>query len=300
MQCDYIGFHIPRYVENFVDVVRSYAPTKILSQSTCAPRFMTYGCALGVDRMSTAIAVSRREVHLGAHPVGIDCQQIDACVTHPSFSDKTECIRAEFKGKRVILSLERLDYVKGALEKLMAFESLLQNHPEFIGNVVLLNFITPAAPGMEVYEALRVEVDMLVGRINGRFSTLDWTPVRYFYRSISYEDVLTYYAISDIAWITPLRDGLNLVAKEYVATQGKLGGSGVLVLSEFAGVAVELHGALLSNPYDAKNMEETLYLALTLEHDDRTYRMSRMNAIVRNNDIHMWGQRFMDAVMKKQ
>ncbi|MBN1838678.1 MAG: glucosylglycerol-phosphate synthase [Campylobacterales bacterium] len=296
LQCDYIGFHIPRYVENFVDVVRSYAPTKILSQSTCAPRFMTYGCALGVDSMSDSIYVSRREVHLGAHPVGIDCDQIDRCVASPVFLRKTERIRAEFKGKRAILSLERLDYVKGALEKLMAFESLLQKHPEFIGNVVLLNCITPAASGMEVYEALRVEVDMLVGRINGRFSTLDWTPIRYFYRSIPYEDVLTYYAIADIAWITPLRDGLNLVAKEYVATQGKLGGSGVLVLSEFAGVAVELHGALLSNPYDAKNMEETLYLALTLEHDDRTYRMSRMNAIVRNNNVHVWGKRFMDAV----
>ena len=297
LQCDYVGFHIPRYVENFIDVVRSYAPTTILSQSTCAPRFMTYGCALGVDTMVESIRVSGREVHLGAHPVGIDCEQIDRLITKAAFLHKVERIRKEFVGKRAILSLERLDYVKGALEKLLAFETLLENHPEFIEKVVLLNFVTPAAPGMEVYEALRVEVDMLVGRINGRFSTLNWTPIRYFYRSIAYEDVLAYYAIADVAWITPLRDGLNLVAKEYVATQGKLGGAGVLVLSEFAGAAVELHGALLTNPYDAASMEEMLYLALTLEEDDRVYRMSRMNAIVRSNDVHTWGKGFMDAVI---
>jgi len=153
---------------------------------------------------------------------------------------------------------------------------------------------------MEVYESLRVDVDKMVGRINGRFSTLDWTPVRYFYRSIAYEDVIAYYGVADVAWITPLRDGLNLVAKEYVATQGNLGGKGVLVLSEFAGAAVELHGALLTNPYDPRSMEETLYLALTLGEDDRAYRMARMNAIVRSNDVHTWGEGFMNAVMHKR
>lgn len=300
LQCDYIGFHIPRYVENFVDVVQSFAPTKILSQTPCAPRFMTYGCALGVDKMTNSISVGGREVHLGAHPVGIDCAQIDILLKKLSVRHKIKSIRNEFVGKRAILSLERLDYVKGSLEKLLAFETLLENHPEFIGNLVLLNFVTPAAPGMEVYESLRVEVDKMVGRINGRFSTLDWTPVRYFYRSIPYEDVIAYYGVADVAWITPLRDGLNLVAKEYVAAQGNLGSKGVLVLSEFAGAAVELHGALLTNPYDAKSMEEVLYLALTLGEDDRAYRMSRMNAIVRSNDVHTWGEGFMDAVSPKK
>lgn len=300
LQCDYIGFHIPRYVENFVDVVQSFAPTTILSQTPCAPRFMTYGCALGVDRVTNSIRVGGKEVHLGAHPVGIDCAQIDLLLKKLAVRHKIESIRNEFVGKRAILSLERLDYVKGSLEKLLAFETLLENHPEFIGNLVLLNFVTPAATGMEVYEALRVDVDTMVGRINGRFSTLDWTPVRYFYRSLAYEDVIAYYGVADVAWITPLRDGLNLVAKEYVATQGNLGGKGVLVLSEFAGAAVELHGALLTNPYDAKSMEETLYLALTLGEDDRAYRMSRMNAIVRSNDVHTWGEGFMDAVMHKK
>jgi glucosylglycerol-phosphate synthase len=296
LQCDYVGFHIPRYVENFVDTVRSYAPTEKLSETPCAPRFLTYGCALGVDSVTDAIKVAGRSVHLGAHPVGIDCDQIAQLLQKPSMREKIASIRTELAGRKAILSLERLDYVKGSLEKLIAFETLLENHPELVGNVVLLNFLTPAAPGMEVYESLRVEVDQMVGRINGRFSTLDWTPVRYFYRSFPYEDVIAYYAVADIAWITPLRDGLNLVAKEYVATQGSEGGNGVLVLSEFAGAAVELHGALLTNPYDAADMEQKLHLALTLAPDDRSYRMSRMASIVRANDVRAWGDGFLQAV----
>ncbi len=296
LQCDYIGFHIPRYVENFVDAVRSYAPTEILDITPCAPRFLTYGCTLGVDSTTTGIRVAGRSVRLGAHPVGIDCDQIDRLLRKRSVRQKIKGIRAELGDRSAILSLERLDYVKGSLEKLLAFETLLEKHPELIGKVVLLNFVTPAAHGMEVYESLRVEVDQMVGRINGRFSTLDWTPIKYFYRSLPYEDVVAYYAVADIAWITPLRDGLNLVAKEYVATQGSVGGNGALVLSEFAGAAVELHGALLTNPYDAASMVQTLHFALTLAPDERTYRMSRLNAIVRTNDVRAWGDGFLRAV----
>ncbi|MES2407589.1 MAG: glucosylglycerol-phosphate synthase [Pseudomonadota bacterium] len=296
LQCDYIGFHIPRYVENFVDAVRSYAPTEITDTTPCAPRFLTYGCALGVDTATTGIEVAGRRVRLGAHPVGIDCDQIDHLLQKDSVRAKIDSIRAELGGRSAILSLERLDYVKGSLEKLLAFETLLEKHPELIGKVVLLNFVTPAAPGMEIYKSLRVKVDQMVGRINGRFSTIDWTPVRYFYRSLPYEDVLAYYAVADVAWITPLRDGLNLVAKEYVATQGSVGGNGALVLSEFAGAAVELHGALLTNPYDASSMEQALHLALTLAADDRAYRMSRLSAVVRANDVRSWGDGFLRAV----
>ena len=296
LQCDYIGFHIPRYVENFVDAVRSYAPTEILDTSPCAPRFLTYGCALGVDSATSGIKVAGRNIRLGAHPVGIDCDQIDHILQKPSVRRKIKSIRAELAGRSAILSLERLDYVKGSLEKLLAFEALLDKHPELAAKVVLLNFVTPAAQGMEVYQSLRVEVDQLVGRINGRFSTLDWTPVRYFYRSLPYEEVVAYYAVADVAWITPLRDGLNLVAKEYVATQGSVGGNGALVLSEFAGAAVELHGALLTNPYDATSMVQTLHSALTLASDDRAYRMSRLVSIVRTNDVRAWGETFLKAV----
>lgn len=296
LQCDYVGFHIPRYIENFVDAVRSYTPTEVIEQSPCAPRFITYGCALGVDAMTTVIDVGARRVTLGAHPVGIDVALIEKIVKKPAVQKKIERIGKLLDGVKGIVSIERLDYVKGSLEKLQAFERLLEEHPELIGGVTLLNIITPAAPGMEIYEALRTEVDRIVGRINGRFSTLEWTPVRYFYRSLPFEDVVAHYAACDVAWITPLRDGLNLVAKEFVATKRAIGTSGVLILSEFAGAAVELHGALLTNPYDANSMSKVLHQALTMGADEMAYRCQRMAAIVADNDVAHWGRDFVRAV----
>jgi glucosylglycerol-phosphate synthase len=296
LQCDYVGFHIPRYVENFVDAVRSFAPVDVLGTAACAPRFLTYGCALGVDTMTTAIEAGGRRVSLGAHPVGTDVGMIEATARTPEVERQAGAIRAYLGGATGIVSIERLDYVKGTLEKLQAFERLLEQHPEHIGKATLLNVITPAAPGMEIYESLRVEVDRTVGRINGRFSTLDWVPVRYFYRSLPFEEVIAHYAACDVAWITPLRDGLNLVAKEYVAAKRATGRSGVLILSEFAGAAVELHGALLTNPYDANAMTTALHQALTMGEDERAYRTGRMAMIAAEHDVARWGEGFLAAV----
>ncbi|MBU1565660.1 MAG: glucosylglycerol-phosphate synthase [Proteobacteria bacterium] len=296
LQCDYVGFHIPRYVENFVDAVRSYSPLDVLESISCAPAFVTYGCALGVDSMTSVIEVSGRRVALGAHPVGIDIELIAEIVMKPAVQKKISSIKKLLGGVKGIVSIERLDYVKGSLEKLQAFEHLLEDHPELHGGVTLLNIITPAAPGMEIYENLRVEVDQIVGRINGRFATIEWTPVHYFYRSLPYSEVIAHYVACDVAWITPLRDGLNLVAKEYVATKNVTETPGVLILSEFAGAAVELHGALLTNPYDANSMSKMLHQALTMGVDEITYRCQRMAAIVTENDVVHWGEKFMQAV----
>jgi len=296
LQCDYVGFHIPRYVENFVAAVRSYTPVDVLESVPCAPRFVTYGSALGVDAVTSAIEVGGTRVTLGAHPVGIDVELITQIVRKPAVQKKVARVKALLHGVKGIVSIERLDYVKGSLEKLQAFERLLEEHPELIGGVTLINIITPAAPGMEIYEALRIEVDRIVGRINGRFSTLEWTPVRYFYRSLPFDDVIAHYAACDVAWITPLRDGLNLVAKEFVATKTATDSAGVLILSEFAGAAVELHGALLTNPYDAYSMSRVLHQALTMGADEVLYRCQRMSAIVTENDVTRWGDDFMAAV----
>jgi glucosylglycerol-phosphate synthase len=296
LQCDYVGFHIPRYVENFVDAVRSFAPVDLCGSVPCAPRFLTYGCALGVDTMTTAIEAGGRRVSLGAHPVGTDAALIGRIVATPQVQVQANAIRDYLGGAAGIVSIERLDYVKGTLEKLEAFERLLETHPEHIGKVTLLNIITPAAPGMEIYESLRVEVDRTVGRINGRFSTLDWVPVRYFYRSLPFEEVIAHYVACDLAWITPLRDGLNLVAKEFIAAKKASGGTGVLILSEFAGAAVELHGALLTNPYEGHAMTSALHQALTMREDERAYRTARMAMIVAEHDVARWGDDFLAAV----
>lgn len=298
LQCDYVGFHIPRYVENFVDVVRTQADARVLGRVACAPAFRTFGCGLGVESVTTGIRVGEHEVGLGAHPVGIDVDLIEAILERPETRRKVAEIRAELNGRACVLSVERLDYVKGPLEKLQAFETFLEDHPEMHGKVVLVTICTPPAPGMKIYRQIREKVDQAVGRINGRFSQMDWQPVRYFFRSLPFEEVVALYAASDVAWITPLRDGLNMVAKEYIAASHAAGADGVLVLSEFAGAAVELHGAVLTNPYHTDSMAEHLHRALTLDRDERRARMRRLHEIVRANDVASWAAGFLEAAAR--
>ena len=143
-----------------------------------------------------------------------------------------ERLRAELAGVKLILSVERLDYTKGILEKLNAYERLLEENPELLGKVTLVSVCVPAAKEMTIYDELQGQIEQAVGRINGRFARIGWTPLQFFFRSLPFEEVSAWYAMADVMWITPLRDGLNLVAKEFVAAQGLLDGRGVLVLSE--------------------------------------------------------------------
>ncbi len=295
-QCDYVGFHIPRYAANFLDVLRSHAPVEVLETVECAPRFRVHGGALAIPRMPARVRTADREIHLGAHPVGVNTRAIRTILDDPARQAQVEAIRQRFRGLQLVLSVERLDYVKGPLQKLEAFESLLAAHPSLHGQVALLMVTTPPAPGMEVYEEVREAVDQVVGRINGRFGTLAWTPVHYLFRSLPFEDVIVYSAASDVAWITPLRDGLNLVAKEFVMAQHCVDGKGVLLLSEFAGAAVELHGALLTNPYDVEGMTRHLHEALHKPDEARALHIKRLAAIVERNDVDAWSREFLDAM----
>lgn len=293
LKCDYVGFHIPRYVENFVDVVRSNVFTQILETEFCAPTYLTYGCALGVEEVTRAIQTPSGVLRVGAHPVGIDNEKVQSIVDAPETHRLVDTLLEETKGRKVILSVERLDYVKGPIEKMLAYEKLLDMHPQWHGKVVMLNIVTPAAPGMEIYETTREQLDQVVGRINGRFSQMDWTPVRYFYRSFPFEELVSFYVAADIAWITPLRDGLNLVCKEYISAKSASGTRGVLVLSEFAGAAVELKGAVLTNPYDETNMIQSLLSALSLDEQEIAFRMQTLAQRVREYDVNVWGADFL-------
>lgn len=294
LQCDYIGFHIPRYVENFVDVARSLFPIKVEKKVNCAPRFMTYSTAMGIDRVTTAISTDQRDIRLGAVPVGINVKYIQDLFADGTMQQKVADMKNDLKGKRMILSAERLDYVKGPLEKILAFEQFLEEYPEFHGKVELVNICTPPAEGMKIYDVVKLELESAVGRINGKYSNLNWTPIRLFFRSIPFNEILTYYGAADIAWITPLRDGLNLVAKEYIAVQGQLpGDKGVLILSEFAGAAVELSYPILTNPYDPKTLKEGLLQALLMKSEEKNMRMDRLNEQVTHYDIVYWGDYFM-------
>jgi glucosylglycerol-phosphate synthase len=295
-QCDYVGFHIPRYVANFVDVLQSHVPVKVLKTVPCAPRFRVHGMALALTEMPTLVRAGGREVRMGAHPVGVNVRAIRDILETPEARSQCERIRERFAGTKLVLSVERLDYVKGPLQKLEALEALLDAHEELRGAVTLVMVTTPPAPGMEVYDEIRGAVDAVVGRINGRFGTLDWAPVHYLYRSLPFEDVITYSAAADVAWITPLRDGLNLVAKEYVVAQTAVDGAGVLLLSEFAGAAAELHGALLTNPYDIEGLSDGLYRALKLPEEERRQRLVRLSRVVERYDVAAWSRDFLRAL----
>jgi glucosylglycerol-phosphate synthase len=295
-QCDYVGFHIPRYVANFVDVLQSHVPVKVLESVPCAPRFRVHGMALALTEMPTRIRAGGREVGMGAHPVGVNARAIRDILEAPEARTECEGIRERFAGRKLVLSVERLDYVKGPLQKLEAFEALLDAHEELRGTVTLVMVTTPPAPGMEVYDEIRGAVDAVVGRINGRFATLDWAPVQYLFRSLPFEDVVTYSAAADVAWITPLRDGLNLVAKEYVVAQTAVDGAGVLLLSEFAGAAAELQGALLTNPYDIESLRDGLYRALNLPEEERRQRLVRLSRVVERHDVAAWSRDFLRAL----
>ncbi|RIA22574.1 glucosyl-glycerol phosphate synthase [Ectopseudomonas oleovorans] len=296
LQCDYIGFHIPRQVENFVDVARGVFPLKTLERQNCAPRFITYGCAVGLERMTTALDTGTRQVKLGAHPVGLDIDRVRNALEAPKIKELMGQLREEMKGVKLILSVERLDYTKGILEKLNAYERLLADNPELLGKVTLVTVCVPAAKEMTVYNELQSQIEQAVGRINGRFARIGWTPLQFFFRSLPFEEVSAWYAMADVMWITPLRDGLNLVAKEFVAAQGLLGGRGVLVLSEFAGAAAELKGALLTNPHDPADLAQTCYLALNLPKSEAQARLRELFDIVCYNDIRRWGEDFLAGV----
>lgn len=300
LQCDYIGFHIPRQVENFVDVARGVTPLQTVSRQNCAPRFITYGCAVGLERMTTAVDTGSRVVKLGAHPVGLDIDRVRNALASDKTREQMANLRDELRGIKLVLSVERLDYTKGILEKLQAYERLLADNPELHKKITLVSICVPAAREMTIYDELQSQIEQAVGRINGRFARIGWTPVQFFFRAFPFDEVVAWYAMADVMWITPLRDGLNLVAKEFVATQGLLEGQGVLALSEFAGAAAELKGALLTNPHDTADLAQTCYLALNMPKTEARARMRELFDIVNYNDIRRWGDEFLAGVAEPE
>lgn len=300
LQCDLIGFHIPRQVENFVDAARGVLPLEVMERETCAPRFITYGCAVGLDEMTTRIQVHERSIRLGAFPVGLDVQRIRHLLQTSQVQKQMTTLRKQLGTQKILLSVERLDYTKGTLEKLLAWELLLEEHPEIQGKASLVCICVPAASEMTIYDELQVRIEQAVGRINGRFAQVGWTPIQFFFRPFPFEELMAWYAMADVMWITPLRDGLNLVCKEYVAVQGITAGRGVLVLSEFAGAAAELKGALLTNPHDIRDLVHQCYLALNLGSTEARSRLTSLFDIIKTHDLACWGNSFMAAARQPQ
>ncbi len=286
LKCDLVGFHIPRYAKNFADVARSLNAAEIGAVAEVEAGLSPSGTALSEPSVPTTIRTAERRIRLGVTPVGANPELIDSILNTGESRALQAQLQEEVGGRRLLMAVGRTDYTKGMIETLLAFERLLERRPELIGEIKLLVTSVRAASTMTVYEETQREIEGLVGRINGRFSKLDWTPAVLFSNAIPFERLLAYFRIADICITTPLRDGLNLVAKEFVAA--KQGEAGVLVLSEFAGCAVELPDAVLTNPYSNRSMDSALDTALDMRNAEASGRMQRMLEVVRHYDLANW------------
>lgn len=286
--CDVCGFHIPRYVQNFVGVARSSRPVKILKQEPVPDHFVPSGMALAEPEMVTQLEYKGRVVHLSASPVGTDPKHLRELSQREEVNVKAAEIRSQVGEGKLILSAGRVDYVKGTKELLYCFERLLERRPELHGSVNLVVAAAAPATGMRVYKDAKRDIEHLVGKINGRFAKLNWTPIVLFTSGLPQDELLGLFKAADIAWVTPLRDGLNLVAKEYVIVHGQ--DDGVLILSEFVGAAVELPDALLTNPYSLQQMDNAIDEALAMDPEEQKTRMEKMAKSVDKFDVQWWAE----------
>jgi trehalose 6-phosphate synthase/phosphatase len=268
LAADLVGFHVPAYGDHFL---------------TCAQRLL--GC--DVDREAGLVHFEGRDVAVQAHPISISTADIEARARRVGPAPATP-----HRVKQVI-GLDRLDYTKGIHERLLGVERMLERHPSHRGAFVFTQVVIPSRERVTEYQALKREIDETVGRINGRFSDHGWTPIRYLVRHLGADELATFYRTADVALVTPLRDGMNLVAKEYVASQ--VDGDGVLVLSEMAGAAEELQEALLVNPFDRDDLADTLNRALILPEAERRARMSALRDRMQRNTVDRWVDHFLAA-----
>ena len=276
LQFDLLGFQTRRDVRNFLGCVR-----RVLSDTRVVPR-----------RELQLVRFEKREIRLGHFPIGIDFDSFEKGAMSDAVTRRSQQLRANFRDCQLILGVDRLDYSKGIPERLRAFRNALERHPELRGRVVLIQVVVPSRVEIPRYSEFKQRIDRLVGDINGRFSTSSWLPVQYHFRSLDREDLLAHYRGCDIAFVTPLKDGMNLVAKEYCAC--RIDENGVLILSNFAGAAEQLKtGALLVNPYDVEEVADTILKAFRMNDSERTARMKRMRRVVREENVFRWVDSFL-------
>lgn len=245
-----------------------------------------------VERTSNGEA--RRATRIAALPISIDYSKMAADAASERVHHRVAELRRDLQGRQMMLGVDRLDYTKGILHRLHAFRLALERHAELRGKITLVQHLVPSRESIGDYTLLRRNVEQLVSEINGRFTESGWVPIHYMYHSLCREELLANYRLADIALITPLKDGMNLVAKEYCAAQ--IEENGVLILSEFAGAAAELQtGALLINPHDVGGTAETIYRAFMMSDKERIERMRRLRQTIRNNDVYHWADAFLTA-----
>ena len=236
-----------------------------------------------------------RTLRAGAFPIGIDVDEFAALTHAKEGVDMYERMKEEYSRRKLLLGVERLDYSKGLPQRLRAFKTLLQKYPENLGSATLIQIASPSREDMGTYTDLLQELESLCGAINGDFGELDWMPVRYIHRNVARRRLPGLYRVARVALVTPLRDGMNLVAKEFIAAQDPAD-PGVLVLSRFAGAAEQLKQALLVNPYDIDGTADTIQQALQMPLSERQQRHQKLLGNIRTQDVHWWRKLFLDAL----
>ena len=279
---DLVGFHTYDYQRHFLSSVR-----RILKHEVSFNK----------------VTLTSREVTVNTFPMGIDYNKFyNAAKDHmgqkikekSELKKQLELHKKGDEGGKLILSIDRLDYTKGVINRIKAFDVFLSKHPEYREKVRLVMLTVPSRSDVPEYKKLKKETDEIVGRINGKYATVNWTPIWYYYRAMDFEDLIDLYMTSDIAMISPVRDGMNLVAKEFIATRVNL--DGVLILSEMAGASKELFEALLVNPFDLNSMAGAIYKALTMSLNEQKERNRSMQKRLRRYTVQLWASEFMKAL----
>lgn len=271
---DLVGFHTYNYQRHFLSSVK-----RILMANVKLNR----------------VSAGSRKILVNTFPMGIDFQKYNQAAKDYLSKKVPKSPNPDLKK---ILTIDRLDYTKGVVQRIKAFEMFLDNYPQFIEKVKLIMLTVPSRENVSDYKNLKKETDEIVGRINGKYSTVNWNPISYYYRSVSFDQLIELYMTSDVAMITPVRDGMNLVAKEYIATREN--GDGVLILSEMAGASIELFEAIQINPFDLYNMSESIYKALTMPKDEQTKRNLSMQNRIKRYTVEHWANEFMNTLKNKQ
>lgn len=230
-----------------------------------------------------------REVSVAAHPISIDAKEFAEQAVAPEVENYLKTLRGQFADRKVLLGVDRLDYTKGIRHRLRAVEQLLERRADLRTKIAFVQVAVPSRDDVKEYRELRAEIEGEVGRINGRFTEPGKdVPIHYLYRRLPRHRMLAYYRLADVALVTPLKDGMNLIAKEFVVSQDAAGGSGALVISEFAGAAHELAEAVRTNPFDERGMSDCIEQALEMPLEERRERLTAMAANVHRRNIYVW------------
>jgi trehalose 6-phosphate synthase/phosphatase len=271
---DLIGFHTNDYTRYFLG---------------CVLRLLGYNNDLG------EIQFEDRIIKIDTFPMGIDFKVFNDLSVSENVVNESKSLKMNFKNRKIILSIDRLDYSKGILNRLEGFQLFLEKNPQWHKKVTMLVIMVPSRIGVERYDQMKKEIDEIIGKINGLYSSLHWTPIIYQFKSFNNEQLSAFYGISDVALITPLRDGMNLIAKEYISS--RVDGTGVLILSEMAGASKEMIETIIINPNHIENIANAIKDALEMEKSEQMERNNIIRERLKNNDVFKWANNFLVSLI---